>query len=93
MKIGPKRDIGRPADDWRRADMMRRMGIRYFNPKHQIPDSELEQLCRCKDDCARRLLLGISEPFTDGERPWFPPRKPMQRDHAERMMRLSERIG
>lgn len=47
----------------RRERVMEMRGARLANPRRGFPLDFLEQLDRCKDDSARRLLLGIGEPF------------------------------
>jgi len=37
-----------------------RFGLSYVQPSHNLPDALLAQLCRCRDDSARRLILGCS---------------------------------
>ena len=59
--IGPQRHPGRPEKDWRRSELMRKFGFTLFNPARDLTQTELDQLYACKDDSARRLLLGISE--------------------------------
>jgi len=44
----------------RKAWMMR-FGLSYKRPDHWLPDEMLLQLSRCRDDEARRLILGKSE--------------------------------
>ena len=51
--------------DKRFYDAMRRFYVRYFKltncrPERDIPDRLVRQLFKCKDDSARRLILGIS---------------------------------
>jgi hypothetical protein len=57
--IGPRREFpGRPGNVQRRA-VMRKFHLTYRPTK--MPLSMVEQLLNCKDDSARRLLLGVSK--------------------------------
>lgn len=54
MKRGPK-----PLAE--RVRMIDAMQMRYDTPARKLPVRLLEQLAGCKDDDARRILLGMSE--------------------------------
>lgn len=64
---------GRPGDIRREAFAMR------FNIDHlcksrlrgMMTDEFMKQLSECRSDAARRLLLGVSEQFSDEERAAF----------------------
>ena len=51
----------------RRALLLGRLGITYSRPSREMPTSKMDQLQMCKDEAARRLLLGKSEQFAPGE--------------------------
>jgi hypothetical protein len=44
-----------------REAWMLRFGLSYHHPDQWLPDNLLWQLSRCRDDEARRLILGKSE--------------------------------
>ena len=52
---------GRVADAWREA-YVRRFGVmRDSHTSRYITDALMRQLGACRDDSARRLILGVSE--------------------------------
>jgi hypothetical protein len=51
---------GRPSCMVREAWMLR-FGLSYHHPDQWLPDNLLWQLIRCRNDEARRLILGKSE--------------------------------
>ncbi len=51
--------IGRPLCPEREAWAMR-FGLKQTHPPRLLPDDLCRQLCQCRDDAARRLLLGVS---------------------------------
>jgi hypothetical protein len=46
--------------DPQREAWILRFGLSYVQPSHNLPDALLAQLCKCRSDEARRLILGIS---------------------------------
>ena len=46
----------------RRRMYMKRFGLEYAHPLRAMPASLIDQLDRCSDDSARRILLGITAP-------------------------------
>jgi hypothetical protein len=49
--------------DIRRDEYAQRFGLRFYNPYRGLPCKLLDQLDACSCDEARRLILGVSEPF------------------------------
>jgi hypothetical protein len=49
---------GRPKDE-RRWAYVKRFGLNPIRPHHKLTTKLLDQLDRCKDDEARRLILGV----------------------------------
>jgi hypothetical protein len=52
--------VGRPRDE-RREAYIRKYGLTYRRPARELSNSFLDQLDRCVDDSARRLLLEKGE--------------------------------
>lgn len=52
--------MARPPNP-RREFYIEHFNLALVNPRNRLPVSLLEQLDACKDDDARRILLGISE--------------------------------
>ena len=57
--IGPHRKSGRKMNPTKKA-IMERFDLTN-NKAHKLNQESRNQLCLCKDDSARRLLLGKSE--------------------------------
>ena len=56
-----KLPVGRPPDPIRQAWALR-FGLNPLNlEQNRFPESLLWQLCRCRNDEARRLVLGVSK--------------------------------
>jgi hypothetical protein len=65
---GPRRKVGRPLNR-RRAYYIRRFGDSSLPSWRKLLTWDfMDQLHRCKDDDAKRVLLGIGEPMADKDR-------------------------
>ena len=57
----PKRTLIHNWGDERRLAYMERFDVWPSKPYRELPKSLLDQLDACRDDAARRLILGISK--------------------------------
>lgn len=61
----------RPAESYRiqseRQRFMNRFGIVSVHPERDMPAHVVEKIIACKDDSARRLILGIGEQLSAAE--------------------------
>jgi hypothetical protein len=69
-----KRTPGRPRDLIRDA-WVERFGITRINVERDMPNRLLVQLSQCASDAERRLILGVSEKYTQEERELLTPHR------------------